>query len=194
MSVEKGIKIEPKISIKVGRDIELCLPKLEDAEELFCLTDRNRAYLDKYLSWLDGCREVQDTKKFLEEVIASTKCLKALCFIIRFQEKQVGMLGCNEIDHVNRLATIGYWLDEAYQGMGITTQSLEALIGYLFSTLGLHRIEIRCAVENTRSWKIPEKLGFTREGVLKGAIYHSTGYFDVYLYGLVSTDYKKCKR
>ena len=63
----------------------------------------------------------------------------------------------------NKLASIGYWLDQHYQGKGIITKSCKALIHYGFTTLHLNRIEIRCGTENYKSQAIPESLHLKKE-------------------------------
>ena len=37
-----------------------------DAEELFLLVDENRAYLRKWLPWLDHNKTVDDTREFIK--------------------------------------------------------------------------------------------------------------------------------
>ena len=60
----KKIEIDPELSIRVGKGIELCLAKVGDAEALF---GRNRAYLKKRLGWLDSCRQIQ--RSFSKRVV-----------------------------------------------------------------------------------------------------------------------------
>jgi ribosomal-protein-serine acetyltransferase len=66
---------------------------------------------------------------------------------------------------------------------------VQALIDVGFTELGLHRIEIRAGVENVRSRAIPERLGFTREGVLRGEGRGSGGFYDLVVYGLLEDEW-----
>jgi ribosomal-protein-serine acetyltransferase len=52
----------------------------------------------------------------------------------------------------------------------------------------LHRVEIRCGVGNTRSRKIPERLGFAFEGTLREAIWVNGRFHDLAVYGLLETE------
>lgn len=65
---------------------------------------------------------------------------------------------------------IGYWVSEKYQGQGLITEVVKALIKTGFDILDLNLIEIHCNPENTRSAKIPEKLGFELEATLKNRL------------------------
>ncbi len=62
---------------------------------------------------------------------------------------------------------LGYMIDQEYEGQGIMSEALRALIPYVFNELKLHRIEANAIVGNTRSRKLLEKLGFTEHGVSK---------------------------
>ncbi len=131
-------------------------------------------------------QEVQDTEKFIENGLLEWLQLHSLHLSIYKKRKLIGAVGFHAIDFLNRSTSIGYWLDKDHEGQGVMTKSVQALIDYGFHELKLHRIQILCAVNNLRSKKIPERLGFKQEGFLKDAIYHYGSYFDAYLYGLIS--------
>jgi RimJ/RimL family protein N-acetyltransferase len=66
---------------------------------------------------------------------------------------------------------IGYWINVGHIGRGYATEAVRALIKCGFEIEGLQRIEIHCSPDNTRSYNIPYKLGFTHEATIKS---HST--------------------
>lgn len=45
------------------------------------------------------------------------------------------------------------------------TKCVERLCTFAFDDLGMNRIEIKCAVNNFPSRRIPERLGFRLEGI-----------------------------
>ncbi len=47
------------------------------------------------------------------------------------------------------------------------TEAVNALTQYAFKQLGMKRIAISCRIDNIRSKKIPERLGFVLEGTLR---------------------------
>ena len=47
------------------------------------------------------------------------------------------------------------------------TEATEAITNFAFTELNAKRVEIRCDTRNTKSRAIPERLGFTLEGILK---------------------------
>jgi len=50
-----------------------------------------------------------------------------------------------------RSTSIGYWLAAYAQGRGTMTRAVSALVDHACGTWRLHRVEIRAAVDNTRS-------------------------------------------
>ncbi len=66
---------------------------------------------------------------------------------------------------------IGYIFNPAYQRMGYGSEAAAALVEYAFAHLHPHRIMARCDQKNPASWKLLEKIGFTREGAFKQFAY-----------------------
>ncbi|WP_433122252.1 GNAT family N-acetyltransferase [Arthrobacter koreensis] len=64
-----------------------------------------------------------------------------------------------------RMATLGYWVDEARAGRGIAPTAVALATDHCFRVLGLHRMEINIRPENMPSRRVVEKLGFREEGL-----------------------------
>lgn len=178
------------LTLPITAGLELRTWTLEDAQVLFDLTEKNRAYLRQWLPWLDDTKTVEDSRAFIEKAIEGfEKNGQAQCAIWQ-QGKIVGAIGLHEINEASNKTTIGYWLDEAATGHNIMTQAVSALLDYGFNTLHLHRIEIRAAVKNTRSRAIPQRLGFKEEGILAEAERLYDRYEDVVVYGMLASNWK----
>ncbi len=68
------------------------------------------------------------------------------------------------------------------------SDSLKAVITYIFQEIKIHRIEISCAVGNTKSSALPKKLGFTFEGISRESGWLYDHFVDLEIYSLLSTD------
>jgi ribosomal-protein-serine acetyltransferase len=68
------------------------------------------------------------------------------------------------------------------------TAACRAFVSHAFHTLKLNRVTIECASGNTRSRGIPERLGFTFEGVIRGAEWLHDHFADHAIYGLLKGD------
>lgn len=64
---------------------------------------------------------------------------------------------------------IGYWVRSSDLGKGYATEASIALTHVALGLLGLPRLEIRCDSRNERSSRIPARLGYKLEGVLRHA-------------------------
>jgi RimJ/RimL family protein N-acetyltransferase len=62
---------------------------------------------------------------------------------------------------------IGYWIDEAQQRKGFITEVAAVLAKHALMDLELARVEIHTDPRNEASNRVAEKLGFTREGILR---------------------------
>ena len=158
--------------MKVDADISLDPAHVDNAEELFHLVDQNRDYLQQYLPWVLVTKSVSDSREFLKD----TKHV----YMIREKGILAGLVGYT-LDIVNHSAEIGYWLGEAFQGRGVMRRSVAALA----ESIEAHRIEIRCAVTNMRSQRIPEALGFEKEARLKDSLFFHDHYEDAFIYSLI---------
>ena len=69
------------------------------------------------------------------------------------------------------------------------TSAVIALTDHAFDTWRLNRIEIRAAVGNRRSRAVPERLGFTEEGVLREAELVGDRYVDHVVYAILARDW-----
>src|SRR5436305_1007932 len=67
----------------------------------------------------------------------------------------------------NRRGEIGYALGREHWGQGYMGEALEALLGFAFGELDLHRLEADVDPRNSSSIRSLERLGFQREGYLR---------------------------
>ena len=102
----------------------------------------------------------------------------------------MGCCGLHHLEKKNKKAAIGYWLDFEHQGKGIMTLSVKALINYSFQNLNLNRLEIQASTKNPKSFAIAERLGFTKEGVLRETELVDGHLLDYVVYGLLKREWK----
>jgi ribosomal-protein-serine acetyltransferase len=89
-----------------------------------------------------------------------------------------------------RQAEIGYWLDKDTQGKGIITRATTTLVTYAFQEYGLNKVEIHAAVGNKKSRAVPERLGFTQEGILRQTEWLNGRAHDMVVYGVLASEWK----
>ncbi|MFP5106085.1 GNAT family N-acetyltransferase [Neobacillus sp. C211] len=79
----------------------------------------------------------------------------------------IGSSGLHRINWNIPKVEIGYWIDTRYSGKGYITEAAEVITKFAFTELNAKRVEIRCDSKNIKSRAIPERLGFTLEGIFR---------------------------
>jgi ribosomal-protein-alanine N-acetyltransferase len=87
-----------------------------------------------------------------------------------------------------RSAQVGYWVDEAWAGRGVTPTALAMAVDHCFSVIGLHRIEATIRPENHASRRVVEKLGFREEGLRRRCLHIDGAWRDHLCYALTAEE------
>ena len=98
----------------------------------------------------------------------------------------LGKRDCNALE-------MGYVFNRQFRGQGYAVESCTALIRRAFSE-GVQRIYTECDPCNPASWKLLERLGFTREGHFRQNVFfwkdkdNNPIWKDTYVYGILNGD------
>jgi len=182
---------DPPREIEVDGELRLFELGAEDAEMVFGAVQLNREHLRAWLPWVDGTREVEDTRQFLEDLERRRDEGVTLAYALLDGERFLGLVGLHDINLGNANLQIGYWLVEAAQGQGVMTRAVAALLRLAFETLRMERIEIRCAAANARSSAIPERLGFSLEGTARHWQRLHGEFVDARVYSLLEREWRE---
>jgi RimJ/RimL family protein N-acetyltransferase len=82
-------------------------------------------------------------------------------------------------------AELGYWLGFEFWNKGIMSEAVQAVMDWGFAQLTLHRIEASCHIENPGSYRVMEKCGMRREGLLRGYLRKNGEFRDLYIYAII---------
>lgn len=178
-------------TLNVDQEIELQLFQLHHSEELFNLIDQNRLHLRQWLAWVDSMDSPLQYHSIIPIWLKQFADNNGFNLGVRYKGRLVGNIGLHQIDWRNQQTTIGYYLAEGYQGKGIMTRSVQAILNYAFFDLHLHRVEIRCGAYNDKSRAIPERLGFTQEGIIRDGEKLYGRFHDLIVYGMLKRDWVK---
>jgi ribosomal-protein-serine acetyltransferase len=159
-----------------------------DARELYALIEANRELLAAWMPWARD-QTLTDTEEFIQRASEQSADDNGFQAAILESGEILGVAGFHGVDPRNLSTSIGYWLSESAQGRGIATETVRELVDYAIGTWGLDRVEVRAAVENRRSRAIPERLGFTFEGVLRDAEIIGGRHVDQAVYAMLARDW-----
>ena len=171
-------------------DAELRLLEPRHAEALYALVDANRAFLRRWLPWVETTVSVDDSRQFIRESLERLARSGDIVAGIWYHSQLAGVIDVCDINQSSGRAEIGYWLAEVHQGKGLMTLACKAVLNHAFGTLGLNRVQIRVEPANTRSAAIPRRLGFRHEGTLRQVGKARGRLIDLNIYSLLKNEWK----
>jgi ribosomal-protein-serine acetyltransferase len=174
-------------ALPVDGDLTLRPRDPGDAVEMYAIVERHRADLRRWLTWVDATHTSTDVRRYAQYAHAQFERHSAFDYSIRENDKLVGAIGLHSLEWENRSAQMGYWLSPEARGRGIVTRAAAALTSYAFGRLDLHRVEIRCVVDNRSSRAVAERLGYAFEGVLTEAYCLHGEFRDIALYATTAS-------
>lgn len=159
------------------------------------LLEAVRASLPELLQWLPWAYTgygPDDAASFVRESAASWKEGRAFDFAIRDPREPDVHLGNVSIWHISRLARtgeIGYWVRSDRTSRGVATEVTGRMLRLAFQEMAMHKVTLRIAVGNGASERVAEKLGFTKEGVLREELLIGGHWLDHSLFSLLEQEW-----
>lgn len=178
--------MESKISERVFlrafeySDLEF-VNKLRNSEDLYKHTCGNKYYISS-----------EYDKKWIEDKIFNNTKQIYLVICLIDNNSQIGYLSLNDIDHINKKAQWGgIIIDSKYSNKGYATESANLLLNYAFEELNINRIYGYWLESNVPSLRVGEKLGFTKEGLMRDYVFKQNRFHNAYICSLLRKDYDK---
>lgn len=98
-------------------------------------------------------------------------------------DKPIGQITVQPNDQYDDLniRNIGWYINPELQGQGLAYEAAVEVLKFMFNQVEIERIETEAVTLNPASWKLMEKLGFVRTGIIK-ASYKDMEDNDIYKY------------
>jgi len=152
---------------------------LADAEQLVLLRSDERVnrYLDR-----PAATSYPQAVQFVNNILAG----HAYYWVINFKDeaKLIGIICLRNPDYKNSVVEIGYELLPEFQGKGIMTEALSAVIAYNSDHLQFRTIIGTTHRENISSIKLLENSGFKRDSMYEKQFYAEGGHVNETVYSL----------
>ena len=103
----------------------------------------------------------------------------------------IGIIGNFRTEPENYRAEIGYMLLPEFQGKGIITEAIKAVIAYGFDEMKLHSIEAIIDPENIASEMVLQKNGFVKEAHLVENEWYAGRFLDTVIYSILNRNFKR---
>ena len=145
---------------------------------LYAWTERTeadvRAFVGRFVAWQAG----EPRYKF------------QLAVTLRDGERLIGNCGIRLAEAGARTGELGYEISPEFWGRGYVTEAAQAMLGFGFEELGLHRVWGECVPENTASQRVMEKLGMSKEGRLRQTQWYKGRWWDTLVYGVLEAEWR----
>jgi ribosomal-protein-serine acetyltransferase len=161
--------------------------RIDDLDAIWEAIEEERDRIGRWMPWVETAVTKEDEREWLERVVANESSLDGVGIWV--EGEFAGGTGLT-VDPFRTHGEIGYWIRSRFEGRGLVTKATQVLIDHAFDDLGLHRMVIRAGVENVRSRAIPERLGFTFEGVHREEGRGTDGFYDLAMFGLLDREWR----
>ncbi len=161
-----------------------------DAEELYHLIDANRQYLARWLPWAEE-QTLEMTRDFIRLTRRQLASNDGVQTAVIIDGRIAGSIGAHGISWTDESTSLGYWLAEEFQGRGVMTAAARTYTDHAFECWRLNRVELQAAVNNTKSCRVAERLGFTREGIRRQAEKVGGRRHDLVVYSVLAAEWRR---
>ena len=159
----------------------------EDAVKVF--EYRRDAETNKYQGWIPESAE--DADEFISktaDVMNTPGTWFQYVIILKESGDIIGDAGIHFMDD-GMQAELGITLDKQFHRNGYAAETLSAIIDYLFTVLGKHRITASVDPENQGSIRLLERLGFRKEAHFVQSLFLNGKWVDDVVYALLEKEW-----
>jgi RimJ/RimL family protein N-acetyltransferase len=161
-------------------DAPLLVPVLTDPEVTRFMSPPP-ATVERFAWFIEWSRREREAGRYL-----------AFALVPHAQAAPVGVLQLRQLEPEFRTAEWGVAMAPQYWGAGLFLDAARLLLDFAFTELGVHRLEARAALANSRSQAAMRKLGAVQEGVLRRSLTTADGQrLDQVLWSLLDEDWRQ---
>jgi ribosomal-protein-alanine N-acetyltransferase len=175
-----------------GQGIYLRYPRIGDYLAWARLRGESREFLTPWEPvWSDDELTRGAFRRRIKRYQKETRQDSAYVFFVLRQSDDTLLGGCtlsNVRRGVTQCCTMGYWIGAKFARQGYMTNAVKALVPFVFKTLGLHRIEAACLVDNEASKNLLARTGFRQEGLARRYLLINGAWADHLLFALLKEE------
>ncbi|GAB2908812.1 GNAT family N-acetyltransferase [Streptomyces sp. NPDC059171] len=160
------------------------------AEEFLAHMDRARSLVDPWIPFASYATDPDSARALLRKYAEKQAADTGRLYGIWREGTLVGGVLFPSFDAEQGACEIGVWLEPAAQGHGLITRAAERLIDWAVYERGIHRVEWHASPGNTRSIAVAERLGMTRDGVLRQSYFYRGERHDSEIWSVLAPEWR----
>jgi ribosomal-protein-serine acetyltransferase len=172
----------------LGDGAELAMLEPWHAEPFLATVEANREYLRAAIPAAHNVLTIDDARAYLQRFADGHARDVEHLFGIWLEGDLVGVVQLFNFATTLGTCEMGVWLAPRAQGRGLVTNACRHVLDWAF-TRGMHRVQWTNNPENTRSAAVAQRLGMTREGLLRSAFGLGGVRWDNEVWSMIADDY-----
>ncbi|MBQ9659294.1 MAG: GNAT family N-acetyltransferase [Clostridia bacterium] len=165
------------------------------------LSPRSIEDVEKFTEWMNDFEvtdytgrsgqimSLEGERKYLQE---DSNPEATFSIITLDEDKLIGTVGLERIDHMNRTATLGSFIgDKEYLSKGYGTEAIRLLLDYGFNYMNLHSIKLHLMSFNERALKCYKKCGFKETGRIRENRFINGKYYDTIAMDILENEFRE---
>ena len=177
-------------AIPLADDAELRPLEPWQAAEFLAHIDRARAHLDPWIPFARRSTDLESARATLQRYADLQAADSGRIVGIWRQGRLVGGAMFVSFKADSGVGEIGVWTEPDGEGYGLVTAAVRILLDWGFRTRGLARIEWWNSAVNTRSRAVAQRVGMTRDGVLRKYYPHNGVRHDKEIWSLLAEEWQ----
>ncbi|HEY4126138.1 MAG TPA: GNAT family N-acetyltransferase [Rhizomicrobium sp.] len=164
----------PRLTLRplATRDVDAVFAMMSDSETM------------RFWDW-PAFKDRETVADIIEAQLDDTRSGNAFYWAVALTPEGAAIGSCDlsDIDRNHARAEVGFLFSRSHWGNGYAREAMEAVIALAFEDLNLQRLWARFHTGNAASQRLLERLGFSREGTLRGHIVREGLRRDCEIYG-----------
>jgi ribosomal-protein-alanine N-acetyltransferase len=163
---------------------------VDDLQEVFALRSNPQAmkYIPRPLTTTEG--EALAHIQMINDKIDSNEGIN-WAITLKGEDRLIGIIGHYRLKPEHYRCEIGYMILPEYNGRGITTEAVKAVLAYGFDDLQMHSIEAVIDPENIASERVLLKNGFVKEAHFIENEFYDGRFIDAAIFSLLKRNFKR---
>ncbi|MEE1757053.1 GNAT family N-acetyltransferase [Streptomyces sp. SP18CS02] len=159
------------------------------AEEYLAHIDRGREFIGRFIALADVSADLASARSFLQLYADKAAADTGRIYGIRLDGTLVGGVLFRVMDTAQGTCEVGCWLEPAAAGRGLVTRAARVIIDWAVRERGIHRVEWQVASGNTASIRVAQRLGMTKEGVLRESVLYRGVRHDTEIWSVLAPEW-----
>ncbi|MDH2392658.1 GNAT family protein [Streptomyces sp. HNM0663] len=160
------------------------------AEEFLAHMDRGREHIGRYVGLPDVVTDLDSARAHLQRYADKQAADTGRIYGIWLDGTLVGGVLFPNFDAAQGVCEAGCWLEPSATGRGLVTHATRVLIDWAVEERGIHRVEWYVSAANRPSIKVAQRLGMTREGVLRQQYAYRSERQDIEIWSLLADEWR----